>query len=366
MVSTLVLIMKHIIRMLFFISIFQFQNCGDKDYLDSLESTKTIEIKMDFLNGDSPEFIIEILDTINLEVPGNPPITSVQDLAFSQDFLILLDRKQGLLKFDNNGSFLGKIGEQGEGPDEYSAPYAIHLDEKENMVLVADWMKMMVLSYDLEGNFNSSSQRMIGHPISFYKNNDTLLIVQETINGTKEQPRQVLISSIDPKTLEVKNWERPLYGYHSNYTNIHSIPRILSRVNNAILFYMPIIRGEISSHTDRDTIFRKQEGRLSPEYLLHFTGFDNTLQLGISQVVMSDKYAFLRVVYDNRSYFMVIDLENNRPLIHLRKLFDRELTPEMIPKPLNGDIFYSILRDEENTEEKNPLIVFYRLPSIRN
>ena len=358
--------MKYTTLTLLIIPVSLLQNCGDKDYSDTLASTHTIEIHKDFLFGDSQGLQIEILDTINLEVPGNPPITSVQDLAFSQDFFVLLDRKQGLLKFDNNGSFLGKIGEQGEGPDEYSAPYAIHLDEKENMVLVADWMKMMVISYDLEGNFNSSSQRMPGHPISFYKENDTILVVQETLNGTKEKPRQVLVSSIEPKTLEVKHWERPLYGYHSNYTNIHSIPRILSRVNNAILFYMPIIRGEISSHRDRDTIFRKQEGRLTPEYLLHFTGFDNTLQLGISEVVMSDKYAFLRVVYDNRSYFIVIDLENNRPLIHLRKLFDRELTPEMIPKPLNRDIFYSILRDEESTEEKNPLIVFYRLKPIGN
>jgi len=240
------------------------------------------------------------------------------------------------------------------------------LDEKENVVFVADWQKMTVISYDLEGNFKSSSQKLPGNPISFYKDNDTLLVVQETLNGTKEKPRQVLVSAIDPKTLEVKNWERPLYGYQSNYTRIHPIPRILSRVKNATLFYMPIIRGDISSHNDTDTIFRNEEDHLVPEYLLHFTGFDNTLQLGISQVVMSDKYAFLRVVYDNRSYFIVIDLENNRPLIHLRKLFDRELTPEMIPKPLNRDVFYSILRDEENTEEKNPLIVFYRLISSRN
>ncbi|WP_194775158.1 hypothetical protein [Pararhodonellum marinum] len=119
--------------------------------------------------------------------------------------------------------------------------------------------------------------------------------------------------------------------------------------------------GEVSSHSDRDTIFRKQEGRLTPEYLLHFIGFDNTLQLGMGQVVMSDSHAFLRIVYDNSSYFIVIDLESNRPLIHLRQLFDRELTIESIPRQLNEDVFYSILRDRENSEEKNPLIVFYRL-----
>jgi hypothetical protein len=342
------------------------QSCGNKDNVDTQVSINTIEIRKDFLFGNSPEFQIEILDTINLEVPGNPPLTAVQDIAFSENFLLLLDRKHGLLKFDNNGSFLGKIGERGEGPDEYTIPYAIHLDEKENVVFVADWQKMTVISYYLEGKFESTSNKLPGHPISFYKDNDTLLVVQETMNGTKEKPRQVLISSIEPKTLEVKNWERPLYGYHSSYTNIHPIPRIISRVNKAILFYMPIIRGDISSYNNTDRIFRMEEDYLVPEYLLHLTGFDNTLQLGIFQLVMSDKNAFLRVVYDNRSYFIVIDLENNRPLIHLKQLFDQEMTDEMIPKPFKGNVYYSILRDKVNAIEKNPQLVFYRLPSSRN
>jgi hypothetical protein len=342
------------------------QNCGNKDNVDTQVSINTIEIRKDFLFGNSPELQIEIIDTINLEAPGNPPLTAVQDIEFSENFFLLSDRVHGLLKFDNKGSFLGKIGEKGEGPDEYTIPYAIHLDEKENIVLVADWQKMTVISYNLEGKFESTSNKLPGHPISFYKDNNTLLVVQETLIGTKEKPRQVLISSIEPKTLEVKNRERPLYGYHSNYTHIHPIPRIISWVNNASLFYMPIIRGDISSHSDTDTIFRKEEIHLVPEYLLQFTGFDDTHQLSIGKIVLSDSYAFLRVLYENRLYFVVIDLENNLPLIHLRQLFDQEMTDEMIPKPFKGNMYYSILRDKENSGEKNPQLVFYRLPSKRN
>lgn len=343
-----------------YISILLFQNCGNKDSVDSIDSPKTIEINLDFLKGDSPEYIIEKLDTINLDVSGNPPLTAVQDLVFSQDFFLLLDRKQGLLKFANDGRFLGKIGENGEGPSEYSMPYAIHVEEKERVVLVADWQKMTVISYGLEGEFKSASNKLAGHPISFYVDNDTLLLVQETMNGTAEQPRQVLISSIEPKCLEVTTWKRALYGYQSQYTNIHPIPRILSRVNKTTLFYMPIIRGEISSHSDRDTIFRKHESRLSPEYLLHFVGFDKKLQLKMGQIVMSDEFAFLRVVYDNQPYFFVIDLENNRPIIHLKSFFDQEITDEMIPRPFKGNVYYSILRDKDNATEKNPQLVFYR------
>jgi hypothetical protein len=129
---------------------------------------------------------------------------------------------------------------------------------------------------------------------------------------------------------------------------------------------MSIIRGDISSYANTDTIFSIKEDYLVPEYLLHLTGFDNTLQLGISQVVMSDKIAFLRVVFDHRSYFVVIDLEKNRPLVHLRQLFDQEMTDEMIPKPLKEDVFYSILRDHDSFTEINPQIIVYLLPSIEN
>jgi len=350
-----------IIIITFLFPVFMLQNCKEKDNSVTLVSTHVIEIKKDFLHGDSPELQFEMLDTINLSAPGNPPITIVQDISFSDQFFLLLDRKQGILKFDYTGNYLEAIGECGEGPKEYSMPYAIHLDEEENSLLVADWQKRIVISYDLEGNFNCSSQRLPGHPISFYKENDTLLVVQEMLNGTKEKPRQVLVSSIAPKTLEFNNWNSPLYGYDSRLTIIHSFPRILSRVKNASLFYLPIIRENISSRTKTDTIFRKEEDHLVPEYLLHFTGFDNTHQLHIRQMVLSDSNAFLLVVYEKRSLFLVIELEDKPSLVKVRKLFDQELTREIIPRPLKEDLFYSILRNEAGVEERNPRIIFYRI-----
>jgi hypothetical protein len=232
------------------------QNCGDKGDVDT-KSYNTIEIQKDFLLGDVPELQFEILDTINLNAPGNPPLTGIQDMAFSQDFFLLLDVRQGLLKFDYEGNLLRAIGAMGEGPEEYLQPRAIYLDEKENIVLVTDGMKMVVLSYDLEGNFNSSSQRLPGLPISLYNENDTLLVIQESIFGSNAEPRQVLLSSIEPKTLEVKHQESPLYGYDSDFTIIHAIPRILSRVNEASLFYLPIIWEHPSEHRNKDTSTEK-------------------------------------------------------------------------------------------------------------
>ena len=345
--------------------VFVLSACGNRKAAELETSYKRIEITEDFLRGGFAELQLELVDTISLEQPENPPLQAVVDIAFAEEFILLVDNKQGLLKFDYDGNIIQRIGAMGEGPEEYSMPYGIHLDEKENTILVADWQKRLVISYDLNGDFNSSSQRLPGHPISFYKENDTLLVVQETLNGTKEKPRQVLMSSIVPKTLKINHWERSLYDYQSNYTIIHSIPRVLSNVKGATLFYLPIIRGEIGSHYVSDTIFRKKEDQLVPEYLLEFIGFDHTEQLSINHMVLSDDYAFLQVGHNRQQHLVVVDLVNNRQVAHLSILFEREMSIENIPRPLGeGDLFYSVLRDEDSMEEKNPMIVFYRVDAI--
>jgi len=350
---------------LIFAVVFLLSACGNRNVSELEASFKRIEITRDFLRDESAELQFELVDTISLEQPENPPLQAVVDIAFSEEFILLVDNKQGLLKFDYEGNFIQGIGAMGEGPEEYSMPYAIHLDEKENFVLVADWQKRMVISYGLNGDFNSSSQRLPGHPISFYKDNDTLLAVQETLFGTNEKPRQVLLSSIDLNTLAVKHRESPLYGYRSDYTIMHVIPRILSRVNGSALFYLPIIWGDIGSHSATDTIFRMEVDQLVPKYLLDFTGFDHTEQLGINHIGLSDDYAFLQVGHNRRQHLVVVDLVNNRPIAHLTVLFEREMSIENLPRPLgDGDLFYSVLRDEESIEEKNPMIVFYRVKAI--
>lgn len=345
--------------------VFLLSACGNRRVSDLETSYKRVEITRDFLGGKSAELQFELVDTISLEQPENPPLQFVVDIAFADEFILLVDNKQGLFKFDYDGNIIQRIGARGEGPEEYSMPYAIHLDEKENTILVADWQKRLVISYDLNGDFNSSSQRLPGHPISFYRENDTLLVVQEGYVKSNAAPRQVLLSSIEPLGLELKHRESPLYGYRSDFTIMHTIPRILNRINGSTLFYMPIIQGDIASHSASDTIFRKKEDQLVPEYLLEFTGFDHTEQLSINHMVLSDDYAFLQVGHNRRQHLVVVDLVNNRPVAHSRILFEREMSIENIPRPLgDGDLFYSVLRDEDSMEEKNPMIVFYRVDAI--
>ncbi|WP_228694039.1 6-bladed beta-propeller [Lunatimonas sp.] len=361
--------MKYTTLTLLVFPVFLLQNCGGKDISDALVPTTSIQIQKEFLLGGLPELQFEMLDTINLEAKGIPPISSVQDIAFSQNFFFLLDRKQGLLKFDYSGSFLRAIGEIGEGPMEYILPYAIYLEENENKVLVTDWVKMVLISYDLDGKFISSS-RLPGRPISLYNENDTLLVIQESIFGSNEKARNVLLSSYEPKTLEViKHQKNPLYSYISKFTLIHMLPRVLGGRNESSLFYLPQTRQEgLFEH--KDTIYRKVEDHLVPEYLLHFTGFENEEQIWISYVEMFEGYACLVFLFEKQYYLVLLDLVNCIPLSILKNTIDTHVTAmkiQSLPRHLKGNMFYSILGTEDGMEEKNPLIVFYRLvsPSIK-
>jgi len=357
--------MKYTTLILPVITVFLLQNCGDKDNSDAELFTNTIEIQKDFLLGDSPELQFEMLDIINLEAEGNPPLSTVQDIAFSKHFFFLLDNKLGLLKFDYSGNLLGTIGEMGEGPEEYIMPYAIYLEEKENIVLVADWVKMVLISYDLEGNFIGSS-RLPGRPISLYHENDTLLVIQEGLFGSNEATRNVLLSSFEPKTLEViKHQKSPLYSYTSKFTIIHRFPRILGRIKESTLFYLPQtrVRGLVEH---KDTIYRKVKDHLVPEYLLHFKGFEKEDLPVIEYVEMFEGYATLLFKFNKQSFLVLLDLVNNVPLSFLKQPEDTNLTGikiQRLPKHLSEDLFYSILRNEGGMQEKNPLIVLYRLVS---
>lgn len=235
-----------------------FQNCNQKNDVETTTSLHTIEINKEFLLSEVNESPLKAKDTIDLEGPGNPYLTSIQDIAFAKDYIFLLDRTHGLLKYDYGGNFLQTLGEKGEGPDEYLMPTSIYVAEKDNVVLVADWIKMAVNSYDLNGNFIASSKKLPGLPISFYQEKGEVLVVQEGVDTNQKDQQTVLLSSISPTTLEIKNQENYLYSFTSKFNRVHNFLRAFGQLNDTTLFYFPRVRFE--GLTDqKDTIYRMED-----------------------------------------------------------------------------------------------------------
>lgn len=339
-----------------------FQNCNPKNDVEKLNGLHTIEINKDFLLSEVRESQFKAIDTIDLERPGNPPLTNIQDIAFAKDYIFLVDNKKGFLKYDYEGSFLQTIGKKGQGPDEYVVPTAIYLDE--NRVLLAVWDKMVVNSYDLEGNFIASSKKLPGLPISFYQEKNKILVLQEGVDTNQKDQQTVLISSIDPTTLEIKNQENYLYSFTSKFHRIHSFLRAFGQLNDTSLFYFPRVRFE--GLTDqKDTIYRMEEDHLVPEYQLNFRDFGKSDTLRIESVQINDGYASLLLGYKKNSYHLMLDLQNRTPKFSM-KLPSESYSYDVFPKRLNTGTYYTIIRNNEGSEEKNPKIVLSSLTSKTN
>jgi len=338
------------------------QSCSRKVDKETTGIPYTIEISKQFLTSELPGLQFVALDTVDLESPGSPALTSIMDMAFAKDFFIILDVKQGLLKFDYEGNLLQPIGVKGQGPGEYFLPTSLHLDEKNEKIFLTDWGKMTVVSFDLEGNF-IASEKFPGHPIFLYQQKDSLLVIQEEAFGSQETDRKnLIVSTLDPKILKTKHQEGVLYSYVSKLHTFYGFPGILGRLNETSLLYLPRPRFEgLTEH--KDTIYRKVENHLVPEYLLHFTDFDRTDTLNISHLEMFNGYASLFLGYKKKGYMIMLDLVNNLPLFYLGHPVHDNLSAldiENFPKHLNENVFYTILRDIESEVERNPKIVFYR------
>lgn len=355
--------MKNINSVLLIYCLVLFQSCSKKVEVEASGIFNTIEISKQFLTSNLPaEFQFSALDTVDLEIPGNPALTGFTDFAFAKDFFLILDVRQGLLKFDYEGNYLKTIGAKGQGPDEYDVATSIYLDEKDDIILITDWGKRSVVSYDHEGNF-IASEKFPGLPIFLFEENDSLLLIQEDGLESLERNRMnLIVSSIYPKTLAHMHQKGVLYSYGTKGHSFYYFPKILTQSNETTLFYFPRSRYEgLIDH--KDTIYRKVENRLVPEYLLHFTEFDKTDTLSISRIEIFDGYASLLLGYKRKGYMVILDLENNLPLSYLgHSVHDNlsELNKENFPKHINENVFYVILRDNEGGVERNPIIVFYR------
>ena len=65
----------------------------------------------------------------------------------------LAGTEQGILKYNNQGHFIGRIGSIGQGPGEYSGFYAMAINETERIIYVYRMNTSELLSFSYEGTF---------------------------------------------------------------------------------------------------------------------------------------------------------------------------------------------------------------------
>lgn len=144
--------MKHIVLLLFvsLLSCTQRKEQGGMDII--------IEVNNEFDINDNLLFQFIPLETTDTSLFGD-----VGNILIHHDTIYIIDSKNTkLLTFNMKGEFIAQIGEIGNGPGEYVSPVVMHIDDKRNVISVADPNLCKLLNYSLD-DFHYLNSHKIGY-----------------------------------------------------------------------------------------------------------------------------------------------------------------------------------------------------------
>lgn len=142
---------------LLIVSVLLLYSCKeDKSTKEITSEAKVHEIKLTNSKILKTSFSNYIKDFSYLELKTNSKtyiseISNVQ--VFKNDFYVLDRKKSNLYVFDENGRFIRKIGQRGDGPGEYKdiSDFVINT-EKETISILSNF-NIKIFEYDLQGKF---------------------------------------------------------------------------------------------------------------------------------------------------------------------------------------------------------------------
>ncbi|MDL2278373.1 6-bladed beta-propeller [Parabacteroides sp. OttesenSCG-928-G07] len=106
-------------------------------------------------NSINPEWFIEqdillsdyIEEISYIRLSSEELIDRIDRLEFADEFIII-STGEGILKYDYSGNFIGKIGNKGVGPMEYTSSRTFTIDNNSQQVFVRDGQQIKVFSFD--------------------------------------------------------------------------------------------------------------------------------------------------------------------------------------------------------------------------
>lgn len=95
-------------------------------------------------------------EIIKLETSLSCLITNIKQVEINDSHIFVLD-SNNLYSFTHDGKFIAKIGNKGEGPSEYIGLSTFYVNDIKKQVTIIDDFKNLLLSYDYDGKFLSST-----------------------------------------------------------------------------------------------------------------------------------------------------------------------------------------------------------------
>lgn len=120
----------------------------------------------------------KVTDIIKLETNIESFITNIKQMEMNDSLIFILNGSENLYVFDRNGTFKNQIGKKGEAPNEYLVLNTFYINAVEQMVVLIDSYKNVLLNYSFDGKYISTISMS---PNTLLNCNNTLLMDDNTL-----------------------------------------------------------------------------------------------------------------------------------------------------------------------------------------
>ena len=120
----------------------------------------------------------KVTDIIKLETNIKSFITNIKQMEMNDSLIFILNGSENLYVFDRNGNFKNQIGKKGEAPNEYLVLNTFYINAVEQMVVLIDSYKNVLLNYSFDGKYISTISMS---PNALLNCNNTLLMDDNTL-----------------------------------------------------------------------------------------------------------------------------------------------------------------------------------------
>lgn len=144
----------------------------------------------------------KVTDIIRLETNTENLISNIKQMEMTDSLIFILDGSEKLYVFDRNGKFKNQIGARGEAPGEYLLLNTFYIDKAEQMAVLIDNYKNVLLNYAFDGTYLSSVPMS---PNTLLNCNNTLLMDDNTLLlfNMMDMKENIAYSLIDIVTKEL-------------------------------------------------------------------------------------------------------------------------------------------------------------------
>jgi hypothetical protein len=255
----------------------------------------------------------ELIDTfkiVKLETTSESIFGDITKLEILNDTIIIFDSdNQLVLTYDLNGKFLGKIGNRGNGPNEFLNIRSIAIDRIKSKVLLLDDSKLKVFHFKSDGRFAFSEDAVV-YPHDFALENNQLIYFQEK-NPTFFD-KKITYDLLVTKSGQILN---KYFPFSQNISFRFPLNRVFYEVNDTVCF--------IDKWNSK--VYSIVNGKIMPRFCIDFMGYNIPLEYTEDEKVFDlyrKKYSYLYdYVIENNSYvyFSYFKLGEVRRVLYNKK-----------------------------------------------